>query len=54
MEHLFKTEDLPTAAFICATRRLKFIRCEHVDRSGRIAFVFADPEGRGRRVARPV
>ncbi len=47
MEHLFKTEDLPTAAFICATRRLKFIRCEQVNGSGRIAFVFDDPEGVG-------
>jgi hypothetical protein len=43
----FLTEDLPFAAFICATRRLPFLRCESVNGNGRVVFVFDDAKGEG-------
>jgi hypothetical protein len=43
----FRTEDLPFAAFIYASRRLPFVGCESVNRNGRIAFVFEDTAGEG-------
>lgn len=43
----FCTEDLPFAAFLCATRKLRLIGCEYVNGNGRVAFVFSDPNGEG-------
>lgn len=43
----FRTEDLPLAAFICATRKLPFLGCESVNGNGRIAFAFDDAIGMG-------
>ena len=43
----FHTEDLPLAAFICATRKLPFLCCESVNGNGRVAFVFEDAQGEG-------
>jgi hypothetical protein len=44
---VFATERLPLAIFLHATERLRFLRCEAADRSGKLAFVFADPERLG-------
>ena len=44
------TEDLPFAAFLHATRLLRFLGCESVNGSGRIIFVFDDPEDDGDRL----
>ena len=44
------TEDLPFAAFLHATRRLRFLGCEPVNGGGRIAFVFNDPDTEGARL----
>ena len=41
------TEDLPFAAFLHATRLLRFLGCESVNGSGRINFVFDDPKDDG-------
>jgi hypothetical protein len=46
----FRTEDLPLAAFIFATRKLPFLGCEFADGNGRIAFVFDDPAGEGEKL----
>lgn len=46
----FQTEDLPFAAYLCATRKLAFIGCESLNGNGRVAFLFADPEGEGERL----
>lgn len=43
----FRTEDLPLAAFLHATRRLPFVGCESINGNGRIAFLFEDPNGEG-------
>jgi len=43
----YRTEDLPFAAFLCATRKLRFLACESVNGTGRIAFNFADNDGAG-------
>jgi hypothetical protein len=43
----FRTEDLPLAAFICATRKLPFVGCESINGNARIAFVFEDATGEG-------
>lgn len=43
----FRTEDLPLAAYVYTTRKLQFLRCEPVLGNGRVAFVFADPNGEG-------
>lgn len=43
----FRTEDLPFAAYLCATRKLDFIACKSVNGNGRVAFVFADPGSEG-------
>ena len=44
---IFRTEDLPFAAFLHATRRLRFLGCEPMNGGGRIAFLFDDPEQEG-------
>ncbi len=44
------TEDLPFAAFLHATRLLRFLGCEPLNGSGRITFVFDDPEDEGDRL----
>ncbi len=43
----YRTEDLPFAAFLYATRKLRFLACEPVNGTGRIAFTFADGDGAG-------
>jgi hypothetical protein len=43
----FQTEDLPFAAYLCATRRLRFLGCEPVNGNGRVGFVFDDPDSKG-------
>jgi hypothetical protein len=46
----YRTEDLPFAAFLYATRKLRFLACEPVNGSNRIAFAFADNDGTGERL----
>ena len=46
----FRTEDLPFASYLYATRRLRFAGCEPVNGFGRIAFVFDDPGSEGDRL----
>ena len=46
----FGTEDLPFAAFLHATRKLRFLVCECSNGNGRIAFVFDDPKREGDRL----
>jgi hypothetical protein len=45
-EKTFSTEDLPFAAYLCASRTLRFLSCQ---RSGldRVAFIFSDPSNQG-------
>ena len=43
----FSTQDLPFAAFLHATRRLRFLGCDPVNGNGRVAFAFNDPKGEG-------
>jgi hypothetical protein len=45
-ERSFSTEDLPFAAFLHASRKLRFLTCQ-VSGSDRVAFVFADPNNEG-------
>jgi hypothetical protein len=45
-----RTDSLPFAAFLHATRRLRFLECERLGRGGRVAFVFEDPNGEGERL----
>jgi hypothetical protein len=40
---LFRTEDLPFAAYLHATHKLRFLGCEPVGETGRVAFIFSDP-----------
>ena len=42
----FSTEDLPFAAYIHASRKLRFLTCQ-VSGTDRVAFVFADPNNEG-------
>ena len=42
----FATEELPLAAFLHASRRLRFASCEPTG-NDRVAFVFADPNSEG-------
>jgi len=46
----FHTEDLPFAAFLCATRRLRFLGCESANGNARVAFIFDDPANEGERL----
>ncbi len=46
----FSTEELPFAAFLYATRSLRFLGCESLNGNGRIAFVFDDPKCEGERL----
>ncbi len=46
----FRTEDLPFASYLHASRKLRFLGCEPANGNGRIAFLFADPEGQGERL----
>jgi hypothetical protein len=43
----FRTDSLPFACYLYATGKLRFLRCELANGSGRIAFVFCDPEQQG-------
>ncbi len=43
----FITQDLPFAAFLHATRKLRFLGCECLNGNGRVAFVFDDPSEEG-------
>ncbi len=43
----FITQDLPFAAFLHATRKLRFLACECLNGNGRVAFVFDDPSEDG-------
>lgn len=42
----YRTDDLPFAAYLHASRKLRFVECE-VNGTGRVAFVFADPANAG-------
>ena len=42
----FLTEDLPFAAYLHSTRKLRFLVCQ-VNSTGRLAFVFDDPNREG-------
>jgi hypothetical protein len=42
----YSTEDLPFAAYLHTSRKLRFLNCQ-VNGSDRIAFVFADPNNEG-------
>ena len=46
----FGTQDLPFAAFLHATRKLRFLGCECSNGNGRIAFLFDDPKREGDRL----
>ena len=46
----FRTEDLPFAAYLHATRRLRFLGCEPANGGGRVAFLFDDPRSEGERL----
>ncbi len=46
----FGTQDLPFAAFLHATRKLRFLGCECLNGNGRVAFVFDDPSEEGERL----
>ncbi len=46
----YRTEDLPFAAFLHASRRLRFLCCARGNSDGRIAFVFDDPKREGDRL----
>jgi hypothetical protein len=45
----FSTEELPLAAFLHASRALRFTSCEPTG-NDRVAFVFADPDHDGDRL----
>ncbi len=45
-----RTEDLPFAAFLYATRKLPFLGCESVNGNGRISFVFEDRNDAGKQL----
>ena len=45
-EKTFSTEDLPFAAYLCASRTLRFLSCQWSG-ADRVAFVFADPSNQG-------
>ena len=45
----FQTERLQCAVFVHATGKLRFARCELVE-SGKVCFLFDDPEGVGDQV----
>jgi hypothetical protein len=47
---IYHTEDLPFAAFLYATRKLRFLACAPVDGRNRIAFAFADNDKTGERL----
>jgi hypothetical protein len=42
----FSTEDLPFAAYLHGSRKLRFLTCQ-VSGTDRVAFVFADPNNEG-------
>jgi hypothetical protein len=43
----YRTDDLPFAAYLHASRKLRFVECEVHGSTGRVAFVFADPSDAG-------
>ena len=43
----FRTEELPFAAYLHASHKLRFLGCEPVADTGRVAFVFFDPANEG-------
>jgi hypothetical protein len=45
-EEVFSTEDLPFAAYVHASRKLRFLTCQ-VSGIDRVAFVFADLNNEG-------
>ena len=49
-EEVFLTEDLPFAAYLHASRKLRFLTCQQVSGNDRVAFVFADPNNEGDRL----
>jgi hypothetical protein len=42
----FMTDDLPFAAYLHASRKLRFIACQEQD-TGRMSFIFDDPKREG-------
>jgi len=42
----FITDDLPFAAYLHASRKLRFISCQEQD-TGRMSFIFDDPKREG-------
>ena len=43
----YHTENLPFAAYAHSTHKMRFLGCEAVGGTGRVVFVFSDPEARG-------
>jgi hypothetical protein len=43
----YRTANLPFAAYVHSTHKMHFLGCEHIGGTGRVAFVFSDPEGNG-------
>lgn len=43
----FVTERLPLAIFLHATERLGFLRCDPNGYSGKVVFIFSDPDSTG-------
>ena len=46
-EETFSTEDLPFAAYLHASRKLRFLTCQVSGGMDRVAFVYADPDHEG-------
>jgi len=46
---VYSTDELPFAAFLYTTRRLRFLGCKPIDGGG-VAFTFDDPHGEGQRL----
>ena len=47
---IFRTHDLPLAAFLHATRELRFLDCQPVNDAFRVVFLFEDPNLDGDRL----
>lgn len=43
----FHTDSLPFACYLHSTGKLRFLRCESVSGSGRMFFIFSDPQSEG-------
>ena len=43
----YRTENLPFAAYAHSVHKMRFLGCECVAETGRVVFVFSDPDGSG-------